>query len=45
MNEAKAFCHLKEEGIHRENVVSTHLDRFKLRQAEQSKIPNNFFLL
>ena len=36
MDEAKAFCHLKEESIHRENVVRTHLDRFQLRQAEHA---------
>ena len=36
MDEAKAFCHLKEEGVYRENVVRTHLDRFQLSQAEHA---------
>jgi site-specific recombinase XerD len=43
MDEAKAFCHLKEEGIHQENVVRTHLNRFQLRQAEhafEKMVPN-----
>ena len=33
MDEARDFCHLKEEGIHQENFVRTHLNRFQLRQA------------
>ena len=48
MDEAKAFCHLKEEGVYRENVVRTHLDRFQLRQAEHAferMLPNIIVLI
>lgn len=43
IDEARAFCHLKEEGIQQENVVRTHLNRFQLRQAEhafEKMLPN-----
>ena len=36
MDEAKAFCHIKEEGIQQENVIRTHLNRFQLDQAEHA---------
>jgi hypothetical protein len=28
MDETKAFCHIKEEGIQQESVIRTHLNRF-----------------
>ena len=36
MDGAKAFCHLKEEGIHNKNVVRTHLNRLQLRQTKNA---------
>ena len=48
MDEAKAFCHLKEEGINQESVIRNHLKRLQLRQAEnafETMLPNIIVLI
>ena len=36
IGEVKAFCHLKEECIHQENIVRIHLNGIQLVKAEHA---------